>query len=136
MTLQEIEKMQADEKGIIVIDDNGRPRRFVKDKLIACLASDKSGKVQLPVTSVQKPKNGRPKTNNPKPVKNAKGAHKKKPVIAILPCGETKQYPSAKEAAGDLKMHASNISNIIKGNYEKIKGIRFRFAEADAMVSI
>lgn len=50
-----------------------------------------------------------------------------KPVIAYLKDGTKKEYISMTEAAKDLNVCLSGISNVLKGKIEDIKGFKFTF---------
>lgn len=130
MNLKQVQNLEPDEKGIIEIIIDGRSRRFVKQKLINGLQAN-NDKITALLMTPKKPSYiiERAKVWKPTIRKNPVGAHKRRPVIAIMPDGKELPFASGAEAARVLGMDQSNIPNIIKGRYPHIKRIKFRYAD-------
>jgi len=130
MSIEEIHQLQPDEKGIVTVLQDGTERRFLKEKLLSWLERSPIGyseSITMPVVK----KAVRIKTVKAKPVtikKKPQGYHVQRPVIAILPGGEEKQFPSRKKAADTLNIDVTGITNALKGRQCKVKGFMFKEA--------
>jgi len=129
MSIEEIHQLQPDEKGIVTVLQDGTERRFFKEKLLSWLErspKEYSKGITMPVKKVVRIKTvkAKPVTINKKP----QGYHVQRPVIAILPCGEEKQFPSRKKAADTLNIDVTGITNALKGRQRKVKGFMFKEA--------
>jgi len=129
MSIEEIYQLHPDEKGIVTVLQDGTERRFLKEKLLIWLErspKEYSQSITMPVK-----KTVRIKTVKAKPVtikKKPQGYHVQRPVIAILPGGEEKQFPSRKKAADTLNIDVTGITNALKGRQRKVKGFMFKEA--------
>lgn len=142
MTLQDVQAITADEKGIIVLIKDGVPRRFMKEKLISILIENQhTPDYKLPNPKIKTPKTkhrprekkaiGRPRVRFPK-AKKELGETRRIPVIAVLPDGTEQRFESRKlacDALGIAPGKATNISKVIKGEYRHVAGIKFKNAE-------
>lgn len=129
MTAQEISKYEPDENGVIVVNVDGTPRRFIKEKLIQFL-SKQEGEVVLFKAKITPDKKKRGRPAKPKPIvgKRGYGNHRPKPIIAIMPDGSEKLYPSSAEAARVLNITRTNIPHALSGKYRHVGGIKFKRA--------
>jgi hypothetical protein len=60
----------------------------------------------------------------------------KRPVIAQFPDGTLKAFPSIKEAAAELGVHPSGISNVLRGAVKTYKGFSFKYAPTETKKNI
>ncbi|MBC7509882.1 MAG: hypothetical protein H7320_14215 [Ferruginibacter sp.] len=101
MTLEQIKETQPDEQGIITITLEGQCRRFVKTMLLNHLQGKLPNKV---------------------------GKHRKRPVIAVYPCGKEVPFNSSTEAATALGIQRYNIPHVLSGKHRHVGGFRFKYA--------
>lgn len=144
MTIQDVKNLPPDNNGIIKITVDGNERRFVKEKFIAHLERLENSGDYLPLVKfikvskykkvkVLKDKKavGRPRVRVQKQ-KQQLGEGARKPIIAILPDGSEKEFPSRKEACDVLGIDpakGTNISKVLTGKYRHVGGIKFKSVE-------
>lgn len=129
MTIQEIQATQADEKGIITIQMEGRERKFVKEKLIAFLMSNAGTIVfEMPKRKKERPVRQRRQKKEKLPKGPDKRGHSNKvPIVAIMPDGKEISFPSSMDAVKTLKVNKSAVSKVLTGMQQHVQNIRFKF---------
>ena len=140
MTLQQIESIQPDEKGMISLLLNGVERRFMKEKFISYLQrnNDAPG---FEIPRVKTRKQRKPKQQTKKRMKGVKlprrviktgqrGKCHSIPIIATLPDGTELPFPSSAQASRDLNIYKCGIHRVLHGKLPHVNMIKFKFKTA------
>ena len=129
MTIEEIQAIPADEKGIITIQMDGRERKFVKKKLIAFLISN-AGTILFDIPKRKKERPLRQKWEKKEKLPKGpdkRGHSNKVPIVAIMPDGKEIPFPSSMDAVKTLKVNKSAVSKVLTGMQQHVQNIRFKF---------
>ena len=122
MTIEEIQYIPADEKGIITIQMDGRERKFVKEKLMKFLINN-AGTLE----KVKRVRQKREKKEKLPKGPDKRGHANRVPVVAIMPDGKEIPFASSMEAVKTLKVNKSAVSKVLTGVQQHVNNIRFKF---------
>jgi hypothetical protein len=147
-------EITADEKGIVNLIVEDKPKRFVLAKLAVWMQNNSTLRpvgrprkkrqqpaikrpVGRPRTRVKKERvkegRGRPKKIKEPHVRQRQnlgrtGVHRRKELIAITPDGKELQFESRAEAVRELKVCKSGIFKVLKNKIPNTKGYQFKTA--------
>lgn len=115
------------ENGIITVEIEGTPRRFVYEKLVSFL--ERNGQVSekpilRPLNRRKRAKKGFAKVREKK---GNVGHHRRKRIV--VDNGVTKQeFESITKASNDLKICRSKIFSVLNGKLANLKGYKIKYA--------